>query len=132
MYILLVDDDVRSAFALTGMLERQGGAVGHAEDIGEALQRLAEGRRVSALLIDADLLASGSEELVLRLLSRCAQLPIIAMTPSTSGEDERESSGAVRDRPRVLPPEVHRLQRPVEAAALASVLRTVAARVKTH
>src|SRR5690606_22960465 len=78
--ILLVEDDVRSAFALTGLLERQGAAVSHAEDVSEAAERLAEGCAASALLIDAELLTSGSEGPRERMLERCGRVPIVALT----------------------------------------------------
>jgi signal transduction histidine kinase len=105
--IILVDDDVRSAFALTGLLERQGAAVSHAEDVGEAIERLDEGRRTSALLIDAELLAAGSADSVRNMLQRCAHLPIIALTGTRTSE---------------MPAQVHRLPKSVDARQLITLL----------
>jgi signal transduction histidine kinase len=115
--IMLVDDDVRSAFALTGLLERQGAAVSHADDVEEALVRLEEGRAASALLIDADLLAMGSEDSVRHMLDRCRRLPVIALTRAS------RLPGPVAP----MPPQVHQLPKPVDPRQLVSVLRRVAA-----
>ena len=109
--IILVDDDVRSAFALTGLLERQGAAVSHAEDVGEAIERLDEGGRTSALLIDAELLAAGSADSVRIILQRCAHLPIIALTGTRTSE---------------TPTQVHRLPKSVDARQLITLLRDMA------
>jgi CheY-like chemotaxis protein len=116
--IMLVDDDVRCAFALTGLLERQGAAVSHAEDVSEALQRLGEGGGPSALVIDAELLLSGSESSLRHALERCGRLPIIAlMAPGLPPEE------AAR-----VPPEVHRLSKPVDARELLPLLCDVTRR----
>jgi signal transduction histidine kinase/CheY-like chemotaxis protein len=121
LHIMLVDDDVRSAFALTGLLERHGAAVSHAEDVSEALQRLGEGGGPSALLIDAELLLSGSEALLRHVLDRCGRLPVIALTsPRLLASEAAER----------VPPEVHRLAKPVAAKELMSLLRGVAGRGK--
>jgi CheY-like chemotaxis protein len=120
--IMLVDDDVRSAFALTGLLERQGAAVSHAEDVSEALQRLGEGRGPSALLIDAELLMSSSERSVQHVLALGDRLPIIALM------SERHPSSEAAHR---VPPAVHRLAKPVDTAALLSLLRGVVTQAKS-
>jgi CheY-like chemotaxis protein len=121
LHIMLVDDDVRSAFALTGLLERHGAAVSHAEEVSEALQRLGEGGGLSALLIDAELLLSGSEASLRHVLDRCGRLPIIALT------SPRLLEGEAAER---VPPEVHRLAKPVAAAELMALLRGVTGRGK--
>jgi signal transduction histidine kinase len=115
MNVMLVDDDVRSAFALTGLLERQGAEVSHAEDVGEAIARLDEGRLTSALLIDAELLAASSADSVRNILQRCAQLPIIALTGSGSSE---------------MPAQVHRLPKSVDPRQLIAMLRDMVAQAK--
>jgi len=120
--IMLVDDDVRSAFALTGLLERQGAAVSHAEDVSEALQRLGEGRGPAVLLIDAELLMSGSERSVQHVLELGERLPIVALT------SERQPSSEAARR---VPPAVRRLAKPVDTAELLSLLRGVVARAKS-
>jgi DNA-binding NtrC family response regulator len=112
---MLVDDDVRSAFALTGLLERQGAAVSHAEGVGEAIERLDERRRTSALLIDAELLAAGSADSVRNILQRCAHLPIIALTGTRASE---------------TPAQVHRLPKSVDARQLITLLHDMAAQGK--
>jgi CheY-like chemotaxis protein len=120
--VMLVDDDVRSAFALTGLLERQGAAVSHAEDLSEALQRLGECGGSSALLIDAELLVSSSEGSLRHVLERCGRLPIIALT----GPHLAAGEAAAR-----VPSEVHRLAKPVDGAELLSLLRAVALQAKS-
>jgi len=120
--VMLVDDDVRSAFALTGLLERQGAAVSHAEDVGEALARLAEGRGPSALLIDAELLMAGPEGSLRSVLESCPEVPIVALTSA------RRAPNDLAER---VPPEVHRLAKPVDPAELLSLLRGVAAQAKS-
>jgi signal transduction histidine kinase len=105
--ILLVDDDVRSAFTLTGFLERQGAEVVHAEDVREALAQLAAGLEASALLIDAELLEAGADGLAASLLSE-RRLPIIALTRAAGN-------------PR-LPREVQQLPKPVDPQHLLAVL----------
>jgi nitrogen-specific signal transduction histidine kinase len=130
--IILVDDDVRSAFALTGMLERQGAAVSHAEDVGEALERLSDGRRASALLIDAELLRAGSEDSIRQILQRCAALPIIALTRrQRSGEGSLAEGSLAGGSARLpMPPHVHQLPKPVDPGQLVSVLRSVAVQTR--
>jgi signal transduction histidine kinase/CheY-like chemotaxis protein len=108
--VLLVDDDVRSAFALTGALERQGAEVSHAEDVGEALSRLEAGLEASAMLIDADLIDAGG--MVSSLLPYCRRLPVIVLTRvAASGSS--------------LPPEIHQLVKPVDTQQLLRVLTAV-------
>jgi signal transduction histidine kinase/CheY-like chemotaxis protein len=122
LHIVLVDDDVRTAFALTGLLERQGAAVSHAEDVSEALQRLGEGGGPSALLIDAELLISGADGSLRRVIERCGRLPIIALT------GPRLASGDASGR---VPAEVHRLAKPVDTAQLLSLLRGITGQGKS-
>jgi signal transduction histidine kinase len=111
--ILLVEDDVRSAFALTGFLERQGAEVSHAEDVEEALGRLEANRQASAILIDAELLESGAEGSISNVLLRC-RLPVIALARSA-----RIARGLR------MPPEVHLLPKPVDPHQLLRVLSAV-------
>jgi signal transduction histidine kinase/CheY-like chemotaxis protein len=122
LHIMLVDDDVRTAFALTGLLERQGASVSHAEDVSEALERLAEGGGPSALLIDAELLISGSDGSLRHVIERCERLPVIALT------GPRLASGDVDGR---VPPEVHRLAKPIDSAQLLSLLRAITVQGKS-
>jgi CheY-like chemotaxis protein/two-component sensor histidine kinase len=124
--IMLVDDDVRSAFALTGLLERGGAAVSHAEDVAEALERLSEGQSTSVLLIDGELL-SGSEESVQHMLQRYGAVPIIALTRKP--RPAREGTPADVGRP--IPPHVYQLPKPVDPRQLMSILRSVALQSKS-
>jgi signal transduction histidine kinase/ActR/RegA family two-component response regulator len=119
--IMLVDDDVRTAFALTGLLERHGAVVCHAEDVDEALLRLEEGNGASALVIDAELLSAGSEASVRDVLERYQRLPIIALTRAS------RSTGA----PVTTPSHVHQLAKPVDPRQLVSVLGALAAARKS-
>lgn len=122
LHIMLVDDDVRSAFALTGLLERQGAAVSHAEDVSEALQRLGDSGGATALLIDAELLMSGSDASLRQMLEHSGRLPIIALT------SPGQASGAAAER---VPPELHQLAKPIDPAELLSLLRGIAGQGKS-
>jgi signal transduction histidine kinase/ActR/RegA family two-component response regulator len=115
-HIMLVDDDVRTAFALTGLLERQGASVSHAEDVSEALERLGEGGGPSALLIDAELLISGSDGSLRHVIELCQRLPVVALA------GPRLAAGDVDRR---VPAEVHRLAKPIDSAQLLSLLRAI-------
>jgi CheY-like chemotaxis protein len=124
--ILLVDDDVRSAFALTGLLERAGAAVSHAEDVTEALERLSEGQSTSVLLIDGELL-SGSDDSAQHILERYGALPIIALTREPRPPTERTTAGVARP----IPPQIHQLPKPVDPRQLVSILRSLARQSKS-
>jgi signal transduction histidine kinase len=113
--ILLVVADVRSAFALTGFLERQGAEVVHTEDVREARARLASGLEASALLIDAELPEAGADGVSASLLALGQRLPIIALT--------RAAAGGPR-----LPHEAHPLPKPVDPQQLLAVLTAVVRR----
>jgi signal transduction histidine kinase len=131
--IMLVDDDVRSAFALTGFLERQGAAVSHAEDLGEAVERLSAGQNASAVLIDAALLPSGSDDLLRQMLKQDEMRTIIVLTrarPSLASSAYVHGSEGDRSDPPALPPQVHQLPKPVDPRQLISLLHGVAERAK--
>ncbi|HWO09030.1 MAG TPA: histidine kinase dimerization/phospho-acceptor domain-containing protein [Polyangiaceae bacterium] len=110
--IVLIDPDVRQAFTLTGELERQGAAVTHAEDLSEALERLAGRRAPSALLIDAQTLAASPEPAVQQLLRLGERTPIIVLRESGDGSASS--------------PHVHRLPRFTGTRELVALLRRVA------
>jgi signal transduction histidine kinase len=127
--IMLVDDDVRSAFALTGLLERQGATVSHAEDVGEAVERLSAGEGASAVLIDAALLRPGSDELLRYILKPDETRTVVVLTrPPPSPPVRPAVEGAASHL--VLPPQVRQLPKPVDPRQLLSLLRGVAERAK--
>jgi DNA-binding response OmpR family regulator len=126
---MLVDDDVRSAFALTGLLERQGATVSHAEDVGEAVERLSAGEGASAVLIDAALLRSGSDELLRYILKPDETRTVVVLTrPPPSPPVRPAVEGAASNL--VLPPQVQQLPKPVDPRQLLALLRGVAERAK--
>ena len=118
---MLVADDVRSAFTLTGVLERQGAVVSHAEDMREALERFVEGSAVSAVVVDAERLTSSSEEPLRYLLERRGRVPVIALTSLARPPTERVAA---------LLAEVTQLAKPVDPAELVSLLRRAVAQAQ--
>ena len=119
--VLLIDEDVRSAFTMTGFLERQGVAVSHAEGVLEALERLNDGRRAAVLLIDAELLAHGPSAAVQQMLERYEGASIIALSRGAA-------AGALRS---ALPARAQLLSKPVDPRQLVSALSNVAALAKS-
>lgn len=119
--LVLVADDVRSAFTLTGVLERQGAVVSHAEDVREALERFGGGGAVSALVVDAERLTPSSEEPLRHLLERRGRVPVIALTSLARPPTERVAA---------LLAEVTQLAKPVDPAELVSLLRRAVAQAQ--
>ena len=110
--LLLVDHDVRQAFTLTGQLERQGAAVAHADDLGEALERLRARRPPSAVLIDARVLGESPESSVQRLLRLAEHTPCVVLQGAADGVASL--------------PHVHRMARSADAGEVVALLRRVA------
>ncbi len=89
--ILLVEDDVRNIYALTSVLEPLGVKLQIARNGQEALDRLADGKRVDLVLMDImmpvmDGLVATRE---IRKLPATARLPIIAITAKAMPEDRQ-------------------------------------------
>ncbi|MEU1085083.1 HAMP domain-containing protein [Streptomyces sp. NPDC005908] len=96
--VLVVDDDARNLFALSGILELHGFRVLHAEDGRKGIERLVENPDVALVLMDVmmpelDGYAATAE---IRSMPRYADLPIIAVTAKAMPGDREKSlaSGA--------------------------------------
>ncbi|RDG37278.1 response regulator [Streptomyces corynorhini] len=81
--VLLVDDDIRSAFALTSVLERHGLDVCYAENGDEAIDILERRDDIEVLVIDVMLPAAEGPTTIARIrrTSKCGAVPIIALVP---------------------------------------------------
>ncbi|MFI2374498.1 HAMP domain-containing protein [Streptomyces sp. NPDC018964] len=96
--ILVVDDDARNLFALSGILELHGFRVLHAENGRKGIERLVDNPDVALVLMDVmmpelDGYAATAE---IRAMPRYAELPIIAVTAKAMPGDREKSlaSGA--------------------------------------
>lgn len=96
--VLVVDDDARNLFALSGILELHGFRVLHAEDGRKGIERLVDNPDVALVLMDVmmpelDGYAATAE---IRSMPRYADLPIIAVTAKAMPGDREKSlaSGA--------------------------------------
>ncbi|MGA5317055.1 HAMP domain-containing protein [Streptomyces pseudogriseolus] len=96
--VLVVDDDARNLFALSGILELHGFRVLHAEDGRKGIERLVDNPEVALVLMDVmmpelDGYAATAE---IRSMPQYADLPIIAVTAKAMPGDREKSlaSGA--------------------------------------
>ncbi|MEU3443371.1 HAMP domain-containing protein [Streptomyces griseoincarnatus] len=96
--VLVVDDDARNLFALSGILELHGFRVLHAEDGRKGIERLVDNPDVALVLMDVmmpelDGYAATAE---IRSMPQYADLPIIAVTAKAMPGDREKSlaSGA--------------------------------------
>ena len=87
--ILLADDDMRNAFALSAVLEDKGLDLVLAKNGREAVDRLAENPDVAAVLMDIMMPEMDGYEAMrqIRAQARFAKLPIIALTAKAMKED---------------------------------------------
>lgn len=96
--VLLVDDDVRNIFALTGALEQKGAVVEIARNGFEALSKLDEISDIDLVLMD--IMMPGMDGLeatrIIRKDPRFQKLPIIAVTAKAMKDDQEQciSAGA--------------------------------------
>ena len=91
--ILIVDDDARSVFALTGVFERHGAEVLYAENGRIAIEALEHNEDISLVLMDVMMpeLDGNATMRVIRRMPQFTELPIIALTAKAMKGDRDKS-----------------------------------------
>jgi signal transduction histidine kinase/CheY-like chemotaxis protein len=87
--VLIIDDDIPSAFALTSLLERQGMKVVYAENGQEGLERLQQHPNADLVLLDVMMPVMDGYETAtaIRALPAFAELPIIVLSADARDGD---------------------------------------------
>lgn len=90
--ILLVDDDMRNIFALTGALEQKGAVIEIARNGVEALEKLDEISEIDLVLMDVMMPVMDGLEAMRRIRAdgRFQKLPIIAITAKAMKDDQEQ------------------------------------------
>ncbi len=109
--VLLADDDMRSAFALTKLLAERGMQVVKAENGEKALKVLFEGPSVDLVLMDIMMPVMDGYEAIRRIRAeeRFARLPIIALTAKAMSGDRDKCLAAGADDYQTKPIDPERL-----------------------
>ncbi len=91
--ILIVDDDARSVFALTGVFERHGAEVLYAENGRVAIEALERNEDISLVLMDVMMpeLDGNATMRAIRRMPQFTELPIIALTAKAMKGDRDKS-----------------------------------------
>ena len=91
--ILIVDDDARSVFALTGVFERHGAEVLYAENGRVAIEALEHNEDISLVLMDVMMpeLDGNATMRAIRRMPQFTDLPIIALTAKAMKGDRDKS-----------------------------------------
>jgi signal transduction histidine kinase/ActR/RegA family two-component response regulator len=91
--ILIVDDDARSVFALTGVFERHGAEVLYAENGRAGIESLERNEDISLVLMDVMMpeLDGNATMGAIRKMPQFADLPIIALTAKAMKGDREKS-----------------------------------------
>jgi CheY-like chemotaxis protein len=91
--ILIVDDDARSVFALTGVFERCGAEVLYAENGRAGIESLERNEDISLVLMDVMMpeLDGNATMQAIRKMPQFADLPIIALTAKAMKGDREKS-----------------------------------------
>ena len=114
--LLIVDDDLRNVFALSGLLKKRGLEVLVADNGEMALQKLNENPAIDAVLMDIMMPVMDGFEAMrhIRADGRWKKLPIIAVTAKAMAEDRRRCMDAGAS---------DYLSKPIELDALLAMLR---------
>jgi len=114
--VLVIDDDIRTGFALTSMLEQQGMKVVYAEDGREGLERLQQHANTDLVLLDIMMpeLDGYETATAIRAMPAFAELPIIMLSADAlhGGRDTAIAAGAS-----------DHMAKPVEVDALLAKMR---------
>jgi CheY-like chemotaxis protein len=91
--VLVVDDDTRNVYALTGMLELHGMRVLHADNGRQGIETLSRHREIELILMDVMMpeMDGYAATAAIRDMPEYAGLPIIAVTAKAM-EGDREKS----------------------------------------
>jgi len=91
--ILIVDDDARSVFALTGVFERHGAEVLYAENGRIGIEALERNEDISLVLMDVMMpeLDGNATMRAIRQMPQFTELPIIALTAKAMKGDREKS-----------------------------------------
>jgi signal transduction histidine kinase/CheY-like chemotaxis protein len=94
--VLVIDDDIRSGFALTSILEQHGMKVVYAEDGREGLERLAQNPNTDLVLLDIMMPRMDGYETAraIRNMPTFEHLPIIALTAKAMKGDRDKALAA--------------------------------------
>jgi len=94
--VLVIDDDVRTGFALTAMLERCGMKVLYAENGLEGLERLQQDTNTDLVLLDIMMPGMDGYETAraIRSIPRFERLPIISLTAKAMERDREKAIAA--------------------------------------
>jgi CheY-like chemotaxis protein len=94
--VLIVDDDVRNVFALTGVLERNGMEVVFAETGRDGIAMLKQHPDVDLVLMDIMMPEMDGYETIqaMRSIAKFKELPIIALTAKAMKGDREKSIAA--------------------------------------
>jgi hypothetical protein len=116
--VLLIDDDVRSVFAMTSALERHGVLVTYADNGRDGLALIQNGPALCAVLVDTKLSDLDGYEVMRRVRQGASQqaLPIIAVTAKALPADREKC---------MLAGATHYIAKPVDAGHLISALRVI-------
>ncbi len=94
--VLVIDDDIRSGFALTSMLEQHGMKVVYAENGREGIERLRQHANTDVVLLDIMMPEMDGYETAqaIRATPGCEHLPIISLTAKAMKGDKEKALAA--------------------------------------
>jgi CheY-like chemotaxis protein len=118
--VLVVDDDQDWMEAITEFLEEEGYSVEGAENGSMALEKLARGAPVAAVVTDVQMPVMDGHELLARLRAQRPTVPVIIVTSEHVTGDEPTFSGALRVLRKPVPVE-QLLSAIADASALTNV-----------